>query len=331
MAAGVVRLINNSLAPRTKAAYQHGVNKFVAFCNELELDETDRWPPSDPTVAGFIAWMADEGNLEEQTIRSYLSALGKHLKLYHGCDGDLPLASRPLSKMCLQGLARERGQDPNRKPALERDPITIKMFETLEEKLPPLDRRTFEQKLVLAGMYLCFAGGFRAAEILPCDGDIGLPIKFLTPCDEHFQPTSVERATQYSAFLHKSKGDRQFVGDTVPVSWAPAVQAISQYLLLRPASSELAPVLLTRNGEALSRQSFVNMFRGLLTQAGVPGTERLFGHSFRKGFAQTLRDDGHDDTTIQLGGRWSSGAHRLYHKDKLERRAEVNRSLGQKK
>jgi hypothetical protein len=322
--------MRHSLSSRTTQVYSHAVSKFVEFCEEFDIPFNDRWPPSDSTVSCWVSWMASAGReLQVQTIRSYISGLTKALRNNSLLSPEESLASRPFTKMCIEGVQRARADDPER-PFQQnlRLPLSLAIVRRVDFFLPPPHLRSFEQRLVIAGMFLTFGGGFRSGEIFPTDSSNGLQCQHLIPSDDHLTPVSPANASLYRVLLIKSKNDQRGRGAEVPVSMHEAVRAITHYLSVRPRSLPTVPLFLRRNGSPICRTSFVSLMQSYLFQAGIADPKKYKGHSFRKGFAQELRNSGFDDTVIQLYGRWLSEAHKLYHNDDLLALAQVGRSLG---
>jgi integrase len=327
MARRAVELMQSSVASNTKKAYQSAVDKYNLFCECMFIPQEERWPPGDSTVACWIAWMSDsQQDLQLQTIRSYMSGLTKFLHSRCLIKEDESIARRPIAKQCMEGLERRLAQEKPSKSKLVRRPLSLPMLKQVVSSLPAPDKRSYVDHMVLAGLMLTFGGGFRAGEIFPCDGKEGLAIRNLFAVDDSFDSVEPRQATMYCARLTTSKANQK---DSVyiPISIPSAVEAITSYLLHRPSSLDSLPVFITQSGKPLTRTSFVSSARIYLKGAGVSGIEEIYGHSFRKGFAQQLRDSGYGATTIKRYGRWRSVSHLLYHIDRLSRLAKVGRSL----
>jgi len=72
-----------------------------------------------------------------------------------------------------------------------------------------------------------------------------------------------------------------------------------------------SPLFITESGLVASRFWFHHHLRLILTKSGIDPTH-YSGHSFRIGAASSASSQGVADHTIQLLGRWSSQAYRLY-------------------
>jgi hypothetical protein len=96
-------------------------------------------------------------------------------------------------------------------------------------------------------------------------------------------------------------------------SRANALNAFAAYDRLRSpaARSADAPLFAFRNGSPLSKTDCINCLRAATGQLKLD-TSRFRGFSFRRGGAQSLRDAGVPDHLIQVIGRWSSDAYKVY-------------------
>ena len=328
MAERAVELIGGSVTDKTKKNYENAVAKFEFFRSLSGIRKRDCRPPSDSTITCWIAWLSGEDQkLGLQTIRTYLSGLTKKMHWRGYLSTSESLAVRPLTKQCLEGLERQLARRPsNDKQKLAREPLSFAMLEQVQASLPLPDQRSYTERMMFAAMTLTLAGGFRAGEIFPCEGQKGLSFSCLTPLNESLNRVEPANASLYKVRLITSKA-KQKEAVEIPIAIPLAVKAVTDYLSVRPPSSPSSPLFLTQAGLPLARTSFVSSTRIYLSRAGVNGVSKIYGHSFRLGMAQELRDAGHDDTTIKRYGRWKSTAHLRYHKDSLRTLADVGRSV----
>ena len=86
------------------------------------------------------------------------------------------------------------------------------------------------------------------------------------------------------------------------------VEALLRYLHLR--GSHPGPLFIFQNGIPLTRSRLNSLLTMVLKVCGVNGD--YTGHSFRIGAATTAARAGVPDHLIQMLGRWSSDAYKLY-------------------
>ena len=80
--------------------------------------------------------------------------------------------------------------------------------------------------------------------------------------------------------------------------------SLQRYLNVRNAISQEGPLFCHKNGEAMTRSSFINLLHVGLQVANVP-VDPVSGHSLRKGFATSAAAVSVQDNLISTMGRWS--------------------------
>lgn len=163
-----------------------------------------------------------------------------------------------------------------------------------------------------AACRVAFAGFLRIGEFNKI-GDIGKPSVFLatklTRSDVRFS-SSLDHA---QLTLKRSKTDRRHEGIQIILArtddGACPVTALSKLLLFDPKGPD-AP-LLAFHRRLFSRENFLATLSTKLEALGLYAEGRS-GHSFRKGAAQHAHDSGILDDPIQMLGRWTSEAFRVY-------------------
>jgi integrase len=83
------------------------------------------------------------------------------------------------------------------------------------------------------------------------------------------------------------------------------------FLASRSGCSIHEPLFLDKYGNVLRRSYLVSTIKLAMAMLGLDPTE-FSGHSLRAGAATTGADRGFENWEIQLLGRWSSDAYRLY-------------------
>jgi hypothetical protein len=164
-----------------------------------------------------------------------------------------------------------------------------------------------------AACRVAFAGFLRIGEFTYKREDLGIPSVFLatklTRSDVRFS-SSLDHA---QLTLKRSKTDRRHEGVQIILArtddGACPVLALRKLLLLDPQQTN-AP-LFSFHGRPFSRNNFLAALSTKLRMLGLQ-TEGYLGHSFRKGAAQHAHDSGILDDQIQILGRWTSEAFRVY-------------------
>jgi hypothetical protein len=128
--------------------------------------------------------------------------------------------------------------------------------------------------------------------------------------------------------LKQSKSDQFGRGANVIVGRTELdicpVAAILAYVAIR--GDEPGPFFLTTKKAPLSKQAFVEEIRKLLRALELP-EDNYAGHSFHIGVATSAALAGIEDSTIQLLGRWQSGAFLRYIRTPHERLAAMSVAL----
>jgi integrase len=113
--------------------------------------------------------------------------------------------------------------------------------------------------------------------------------------------------------LKCSKTDQRRKGADVVLA-ARIVEILLDYLLWQPNIDDKHSALFVhQDGSSLRKQELVSLMRAHLTKFGFSPAKvkRFTGHSFRKGGAVSLDDEG--DDVVKMMGRWKSSAHLRYH------------------
>ena len=103
------------------------------------------------------------------------------------------------------------------------------------------------------------------------------------------------------------KGVTIYLGET-GVDICP-VAAILSYMVM--ARAKQSPFFCFSNGQALTRDNFVQELRMAISAGGID-TSAYAGHSFRIGTAMTAVACGLPESLIKTLGRWESSAYMLY-------------------
>ena len=165
--------------------------------------------------------------------------------------------------------------------------------------------------MLWAACCLGFFGFLRCGEFLPQNVSQFDPERHLTAADvavdNHLNPTRLAVRIKLSKTDQFSHGTTIYIGKTSHSIFP--VSAILQYLVIRPTSE--GPLFVLCNSRPVTKQSFIESVRTVLTKAGVDPSGYK-GHSFRIGAATTAAACGLSDGLIKTLGRWSSAAYQTY-------------------
>ncbi|XP_069809649.1 uncharacterized protein [Dendropsophus ebraccatus] len=196
-----------------------------------------------------------------------------------------------------------------RKARVARDfrrPVSFSILGDLVRVLETLCTDGYEWVLFRAAFSLAFFGAFRIGELVSrsCVSGDGLQVR-----DVEVGEGSV------SCWLRKSKTDQAGRGKHIRLyaigdCAACPVKCVSEYLKVRSGGRE-GPLLLHRDGRALSRFQFVAVFRKGLVCLGLPAME-FASHSFRIGAATEAVRCGLSESVVRQIGRWESARFRSY-------------------
>ena len=251
--------------------------------------------------------------VQHRTVKVYLSALAT----YHQTWGvERLLESKPMLMRVVNGLKKIQG-DWTRRTRL---PITTAL---LNEISVLFDRSVSEHRMLWSAMTTATYGLFRLGELTTTrdnKGDDNGALKLGQLQLYSPSGTVIELPTlrvqspvgYYSITLHASKTDPWRSGVTVTISGAAAVSAMQQHLLSHPSLHRpSSPLFAWPSGRALHRHALVNAVQQLIALTGRNASSYT-GDSFRRGGAQSLRNAGVPDGTIQIMGRWKSDCSNRY-------------------
>ncbi len=293
--------LSNSLASNTKKSYSAGEKQFLNFCFGFKLHELGPiLPASEAVLCYFAVFLAK--SVKHATIKSYLFAV-KHLHLENSFNLDLGKCLR--LQYVLRGIKRYQG-----KSSKIRRPITIDHLKLFFHLLQPNITGNFDSIMLWAAICLAFFGFLRISEFTctqPLDSQ-----KNLSFSDIQLLPTPNNPAL-LKINLKSSKTDPFRKGVTLTIGKTDnevcAVQAVQRYLLISPYQE--GPFFRYKTGSPLSRTSFTQDIRALLSKSGLSSSE-FAGHSFRIGAATSAAAAQMPSWLIKTLGRWTSDCYERY-------------------
>jgi integrase len=298
----VIALLNNTIAPSSKASYVSGYKLFTSFAT-LSGFNINSSHLSLQLILRFIAFCHGIRKVQSSTIRSYLSAI-RLFRIQAGFK-DPFLDSHgtvfPQIGMILRGTRRVC---PN--GVQQRKPLTLDILIKLTDELRKGVFNPYIDSLMLTALTTAFWGFCRSGELFPnhFSPHLNITIADVTLDDDlaviHLKAskTDVER---------RGVDIRLFRTRTAVC----AVTSLRRFLLLRPINRSDTPLFCSPNGQPFTRRTFVSNLKHLLVRAGISPTS-YSGHSLRIGAATSAAAAGIPDHLIQVLGRWSSLSYLRY-------------------
>jgi hypothetical protein len=297
----------------TRRTYATGIKSYFAFVAEHGISIA--FPASIETLCLWVTWLAVR-SLTFGTCKVYLSALiNRHAEM--GLMNPLTDAP-PILDRVLAGIKRASANAT--KPKL---PITTAMLRLMK---PHLDLQHRRDALVWAMMWTATAGLLRISEFActsNADTDRVLRMQQLTVFDrgdtaysmQQLRSSDLPRSTLRYASLHldASKTDPFRTGVDIIIAAPHALSALRNYAALCSATGVLpsAPLFHFDDGPPVTRRWLMKRVDRLLRSI-QHDPQAYSSHSFRKGGAVSLQQQGVEDSIIRRTGRWRSDAFNLY-------------------
>ncbi|KAJ3453583.1 hypothetical protein MRS44_017830 [Fusarium solani] len=312
--AGHLKLLWNGLGANTRSVYLSAQRNYERHC---ALQNLPAWPASRHSL---ILWLTSRllGNSGQKSVKpdTALADLAA-LRAYHIDNflDDKLFYNRHFRRL-IDGARR---LSPTAKVRV-RKPISREAITALSAGLDTLPLQPSQMTVDLrddlnfaAACRVAFAGFLRVGEFTYKREDLGTPSIFLatklTRSDIRFSSSS----DHAQLTLKRSKTDRRHEGVQIILArtgdGACPVDALQKLLLLDPKEHD-AP-LFSFHRRPFSRSNSLSTLSTKLRTLGLQ-TDGYSGHSFRKGAAQHAHDSGILNDQIQMLGRWTSEAFRVY-------------------
>lgn len=299
-----ISLVNQGLAETTLKQYNSGHKKYLSFCCAIRADPC---PASELLLLRFVASQADK--VAAGTIQNYLSSV-RYLHIIRGYRN--PCSDFERLRLLMRALKKRSG-----KPR-QRSPVTPVMLRAIASKL---DFNCYNDLLFWCATCLGFFGFLRISEFT-VEGSFD-PEFDLSIDDVSLLPhvCGAVLAIKHSKTDPFRKGASVTFGATgTPIC---PVSALTAYL--RRRSLAKGPLLRFINGRPLSRTWFRARLKVACAGTGMTGD--FTSHSLRIGAATAAAAAGIPAGTIQMLGRWSSDAYKLYIRTPRHKLAEMSQRL----
>lgn len=279
-------------SPNTLRAYAADLRDFERYCRRR--GETIL-PATSPTVAAYLAFLADQGR-RVATLERRLAAISQAHQL---AGFPSPTADAHVRSV-FKGIRRHHGSAPRPKA-----PIMIEDLRAMVAALPERPRGIRDRALLLLG----FAGGFRRSELTG-----------LTRADVEFCRDGL------IVTLRRSKTDQEGEGRRVAIPYGSLPQTCPVRALqdwLSAAEIEEGAIFRAVTRQGFIRQPITPQSVALIVKQAAKGAgldpDRFAGHSLRAGLCTSAARAGASERAImnQTGHRSSATLRRYIREGEL--------------
>ena len=290
-----------SLAKNTKRAYSAGEIQYINFCRGFQVNPA--LPATENVLSNFAVFLAR--TVKHTTIKRYLFGVKNfHLKN----NFQLELSNFHQLQYLLRGIKRSQGN----MLARPRLPITMTHLRLFKEFLQPETTKHHDNIMLWAAICTAFFGFLRISEFTH-EQSQRFHSTTLNDNDITFCP-SLATATSVNINIKTSKTDpfRKGMQIILGATGAKICPVKALQLYFKTKNSPISgPLFSYQNGKPLSRKSFTEDVRNLLSMGGLEPTHYA-GHSFRIGAATTAGAAKIPTWLIKTLGRWSSDCFETY-------------------
>lgn len=307
----LLRYQQAAYAESSKATYRSQIRAYLRFCIYYNLSPL---PASMLTLCRYVAFLAR--TIKPTSIKQYLNAV-RIIHLDLGLDN--PLGAWRLSMIC-KGIERLKGSPP-----VQKLPITLDILRALRNKL---DTKISLNQAMWAACLVAFFTFARKSTILvkSLKFDCTKALCYRDICFTEFGMVLTFRHTKTIQVCERVlQVPVHFVRDR---ALCP-VQAVKDMLLHVGQVTATTPLFVFRGKDGvvpLTQQLFDKNLKTCLKVCGLQ-SDRLSGHSFRRGGASFAFSVGVPASIIKLHGDWKSDAYERYIHIPLNSKIKVARLL----
>ena len=205
-----------------------------------------------------------------------------------------------------------------------RQPVTIDVMLRLQQSIKSSEMTLRQKRLVWLAATSCLLGSFRVHKVLPEQRHSYDKTTTLMTEDVVKTTMSHEGVTTKTLLYHikDPKENKSPLGIKVEIfenvgslSWLCAVKSYEKYLAVGNGPAPNQPLFTMQDGSGYTGRMFNDDIKTLLTGKIDKSLGPLTTHSFKAGMATMMAEAGCSDDQIQLAGRWSSDAFKLYVSD----------------
>lgn len=321
------QLMQQAIAPSTRATYVTAIKNYVQWCKSQCLSR-DIGSSTPRDVCEWLTHLAVTQERNSNTIALYRHALKTCIREQQGVTStsELSPCDHFTVLRVLKGIQRRASVPESlQRLANSATPITADMVRSIHAAgfIHTLaDQRSF------AALALGVSGFMRPGEFL---GSSVLTWGQMTFYQQDGTPavTPTHIPDHLTLRLPITKTDQMGRGRTIHIATPIAVTAAwGWYQQRSPSSTSTSPIFHNASGTVLTLSRLLGTVRDWLSRAGYTHLN-VQGRSFRRGGASGMAAAGESAATIQRAGRWRSDAATLYIGSKAEqtRAIEASRRL----
>jgi hypothetical protein len=282
-----------------KGTYSNLRTQFRCYLSFCVYFERNPLPADIHTICGFAQFLSR--SLKPPSIRNYLSGV----KLLHIFTGhEYPFTDSFHLHLTIRGIERIHQYVPRR--AI---PITVRILSLVQSLSHTFS--SLHSSVFACGLLLFFTLA-RAGSILPSSTRTPSS-QFLTKQRINFSKEGLLITLIHTKNIQFGRRRLHIPLIRTNSSLCP----VNAYLASQSfhLSTQCVPAFVYTDGHQikwLTKAIFLDTFRSLLHQAGVPDAKSYTGHSFRRGGASWAFQSGIPGELIQVVGDWASDAYKRY-------------------
>ena len=208
--------------------------------------------------------------------------------------------------------------------------MTFEIMSKLQQSIKSSRMDLRRKRLVWFAATSCLLGSFRIHEVLPerrhsYDKTTTLMTEDVAKIETLHEGSTTKTLSYHIKNPKENKTSRGIKVDifenTGSLNWLCAVKSYEKYQLISNVPNPNQPLFTLQDGSGYTGRMFNEDVKTLMTGRIDTSLGPLTTHSFRAGMATMMAEAGCTDDQIQLAGRWSSDAFKLYVKTARPRRA----------
>ena len=290
-------------------------------------------PFTDSDTIALVVYMAVVRSLRSTSIGVYFAGF-RMLHLMKGSSA--PNLRTDLVNQMITGVKNGNHAADVLSDRRSRQPVTFKIMSKLQLAIKTSRMDLRRKRLVWFAATSCLLGSFRIHEVLPEKRHTYDKTTTLMSEDVKKVETIHEGDTTKTLSYHikNPKENKTPQGikvdifeNTGSLNWLCAVKAYEKYQLVSNGANPNQPLFTLQDGSGYTGAMFNEDVKTLLSGKIDTSLGPLTTHSFRAGLATMMAEAGCTDDQIQLAGRWSSDAFKLYVKTARPRRAIMAASI----
>ena len=285
---------------------------------------------------GYLIGSKAEGGrgLQGNTVEKYLSAL----RMIHMQKGHFDPWLRPeIIKQITRGVSNDDQLVKRMAGKTGRHAMTIELMWSLKKNLSKSGWRVSKKWLMWAVATICWAGALRIHELLARSATSYCKMTTMTAADIKVTRAEVSgvMVDTLKVYLKHPKEERLSAGVTIDVfptgdfmCPVAAFKAWKRDKVVKLSAQQ--PLFRLADGRNYTGAAFNKDIKSMLKDVVDYEKSPITAHSFRRGLATFMRQNGYDDDEIMRIGRWHSRAFETYCIAPREVRARVAADVARK-